>query len=176
MVLPQTLKLRDGRSSSLRSAKPDDAKAWVDHVNRVGSEGVYLMTEHFTRKLEELQRQFLGSDSSSALWLVAEIDGSLVAAADIQRGQFKKNAHTASLGMSVEKQFRGAGLGTAILKVLLDWARENQVRKVKLGVFSTNERAIRLYQRFGFSEEGRLRNDIILDGKPADLIQMALWL
>jgi RimJ/RimL family protein N-acetyltransferase len=58
----------------------------------------------------------------------------------------------------------------------LAWVRTSGVRKLTLGVFATNEVALRLYRRLGFPEEGRLRGQVILDGVPVDEILMALWL
>ena len=59
--------------------------------------------------------------------------------------------------MSISKNYRGIGIGKALLKALLDWAKENPlIEKVSLGVLSTNQRAISLYKQMGFLEEGRL--------------------
>ena len=50
------------------------------------------------------------------------------------------------------------------------------IRKLFLGVFSTNERAIALYGALGFEGEGRLRGQVILDGLSADLLLMSHWI
>ncbi len=48
------------------------------------------------------------------------------------------------------------GIGKELIEALLDWAEANPlIEKVSLGVFSTNHRAISLYKRLGFIEEGR---------------------
>lgn len=47
-------------------------------------------------------------------------------------------------------------IGKLLMKGILDWAELNPlIEKVSLGVFSTNERAIALYEKMGFTEEGR---------------------
>ena len=62
--------------------------------------------------------------------------------------------------MLISKNFRGLGIGTMLLKALLSWAEGNPyIEKVSLGVFSTNHRAISLYQKMGFKEEGRKINE-----------------
>ncbi len=58
----------------------------------------------------------------------------------------------------------------------IEWARDVGVRRLKLGVFETNERALALYRKLGFVEEGRLKGEVVLDGKPVDEILMALTL
>jgi RimJ/RimL family protein N-acetyltransferase len=58
---------------------------------------------------------------------------------------------------------------------LMDWAKRNSsVEKIELLVRATNERAIRLYSRLGFVEEGRMRNRVRLpDGSFVDDVAMA---
>jgi RimJ/RimL family protein N-acetyltransferase len=58
---------------------------------------------------------------------------------------------------------------------LIDWAsRSPAAGKIELIVRSSNERALRLYRKFGFREEGRFRNRIRLaDGSYIDDISMA---
>jgi putative acetyltransferase len=43
-------------------------------------------------------------------------------------------------------------------------------------VYASNARALALYRRFGFAEEGVKRAARILDGHAEDIVCMALWL
>ncbi len=53
------------------------------------------------------------------------------------------------------KQWRSKGIGTALLHTLIEWTEANPfIEKLGLGVFITNEKAIRLYRKLGFMEEG----------------------
>lgn len=176
MIEPEWTDLRDGRRALLRQAIPSDAEALIDHVNRVGAERVYLVTERVMRSVEEERETLRAADGRSAVFLVAELEGALVASANFARGLQAKNAHTASLGVAVRAEARGLGIGTALMHAGIRWARSVGVRKLTLGVFATNERALRLYRTFGFVEEGRLRGQVILDGLPVDEILMALWI
>ncbi|MGH9121188.1 MAG: GNAT family N-acetyltransferase, partial [Acidimicrobiales bacterium] len=60
-------------------------------------------------------------------------------------------------GMLVTREWRGRGAGSALLQAALEWARDNGAHKMALEVWPHNEGAIRLYERFGFVEEGRKR-------------------
>jgi RimJ/RimL family protein N-acetyltransferase len=133
------------------------------------------MTDKFTRSSEEVGKQFEEADRSHVLWLVAELEGLLVGSADFQRGRHAKNSHTAEFGMAVRQEYRGLGIGEAILRAGIEWCRSVGVRKIKLGVFVTNNRAIHLYSKLGFVEEARLRGEAIIGGTPVDEILMALW-
>ncbi len=72
------------------------------------------------------------------------------------------------------KEWRGRGVGTALLKSLLEWATAHPlIEKVWLEVFATNERAIRLYRKLGFVEEGVRPQDIKLGpGRYVDTLAM----
>lgn len=66
--------------------------------------------------------------------------------------------------MMVDKNFRDKGIGKLLIKGLLDWAESNPlIEKVSLGVFSTNKRAIALYKKMGFIEEGRKIKEFKMD-------------
>lgn len=42
--------------------------------------------------------------------------------------------------MAILKDYRGKGIGTAMVDYLIRWAREKGLEKVSLSVFSTDER------------------------------------
>jgi len=83
--------------------------------------------------------------------------------------------HVFRLTIVVHPGHTGRGVGSALMRSLLDWARrEPAVRKIELLVRAGNERARRLYEKFGFVEEGRLRDRVRLpDGGFVDDITMA---
>jgi RimJ/RimL family protein N-acetyltransferase len=172
----RTLRLKNGQDAILRSATPNDAESWVANVSAIGAEWIYLMTEIFRRTPDQVREQFRDADPTSTLWLVGELEGKVVAGADFHRGIHSKNAHTASLGVAVRREFRGLGFGEALMRAGTEWARSVGVTRLKLGVFATNRPALSLYQKLGFVEEGRLKGEVILDGRPVDEVLMALSL
>lgn len=176
MALPCSARLRDGGTVLIRRATPEDAEVHVANFGTIAAERVFLMTETLTRPIDEVRRQFREADPRAALWLVAEVDGRVVGGADFRRGRWAKNAHTATLGMGLPPEMRGRGIGEALLRQGIEWARSVGIRKLKLGVFASNDRAVALYRKLGFTEEARLKGDVVLDGRPTDEILMALWL
>jgi RimJ/RimL family protein N-acetyltransferase len=74
-----------------------------------------------------------------------------------------------------DKNYWGKGYGTDAMSVLVKFIFEQMnIHKVKLNVFSYNERAIKSYEKCGFKVEGVLRQEIFRDGKYYDEIIMGL--
>lgn len=74
-----------------------------------------------------------------------------------------------------ERDAWGRGLGTEATRLMLGHAFERLgLHRVGLQVFSYNLRAIRAYQKAGFTIEGRLRDAIQRDGRYFDEVQMGI--
>ena len=109
------------------------------------------------------------------------LDGTLVAiAVDEVVGLLRvEQSHFGfgEIGMMVARDWRGRGVGSALIAAAIDWGRENGLHKLTLSVFPHNEASIRLYRKFGFAEEGRREKQIRrANGEIWDLIEMGLQL
>lgn len=84
-------------------------------------------------------------------------------------------AHVFRLTIVVHPGCLGQGIGEALMRELLDWSqRTPHVGKIELLVRASNQRAIRLYSKLGFTEEGRFGMRVHLpDGTFVDDIAMA---
>jgi len=175
---PQSVTMKDGLLATLRPAREEEAEELLALVNEVAGEGIYIGTEKLLLSLEE-ERQFIRDalENPRKLLVVAEVDGKVVAISNVFAGSFgRKDRHVGTLGMLVAKPYRELGLGTAMMTYLLAWARDIGLEKVDLEVFSTNQRAINLYRKFGFIEEGRRRRAFRLLDQYADDVMMGLFL
>lgn len=69
-----------------------------------------------------------------------------------------------------DKSYTSKGLGKEVMKLMLDFGfNELNFHRIHLNVISYNERAIKLYESFGFVREGTYREFINRDGKRYDL-------
>lgn len=59
------------------------------------------------------------------------------------------------LGMFVDRDWRGRGVGSALVEAAIAWSRKRGLHKLTLSVFTHNEPAVALYRKLGFVEEGR---------------------
>ena len=74
-----------------------------------------------------------------------------------------------------DKESWGKGYGTEALKLLLDFGfLELNLHRVSLRVFSFNGRAIKLYEKLGFQQEGKSRESIFRNGRWHDIIHMSI--
>lgn len=81
--------------------------------------------------------------------------------------------HVGVLGMGLMPAYRGRGLGERLLRAALDAAGDFGFTRVQLGVFAGNARAVALYRKVGFVEEGVRRGYLLIDGVLIDEIMMA---
>jgi RimJ/RimL family protein N-acetyltransferase len=72
--------------------------------------------------------------------------------------------HSGVLGIGVLDSYRGRGIGTALLETTLNAARNKGLTRIELFVRTDNERAIKLYRKFGFVVEGVLRKHMLIGG------------
>ena len=104
---------------------------------------------------------------------MAEDQGLIVGRLSIARDQHPASRHVADIGLMVAASHRRRGIGTALLDAAVDWARRAGVHKLELHVFPWNEAAIRLYERFGFVQEGYRRKHYMRGDQYVDAILMA---
>jgi RimJ/RimL family protein N-acetyltransferase len=81
------------------------------------------------------------------------------------------------IGMFITGEWRGRGVGTALVAAAIEWARARGLHKLTLSVFPHNEAGIALYRKFGFVEEGLHPKHIRrANGELWDLLDMGLML
>jgi RimJ/RimL family protein N-acetyltransferase len=83
---------------------------------------------------------------------------------------------TAWVGIGIgERDDWGKGYGTDAMRVLLRYAFEElNLYRVNLNVFEYNPRAVRSYEKVGFSYEGRVRRYLNRNGRRWDIIYMGI--
>jgi putative acetyltransferase len=158
----------------VRPANSDDVPAMVDLHERVAGEGVWIASEAPVDR-DRFARLFSESiDSDDRLSLVA-LDGERLIG---NLGLNPASPGVVYLGMSIDGDYRGQGVGTAMLLAAIEWARaQDGVHKIELDVWPHNAAGIALYRKVGFEIEGRRRRHFRRrNGELWDTILMALVL
>ena len=169
-----TFTTRDGRSGVVRVARPRDAKACLEIVWEATQERPRtLMTSPEEFWTPRLWRKHRRDWSADGVWLVAEIEGQVVANLGCERGRRPRERHLCEFGVTVGRAHRGIGVGRALLEAVEVWAREVGVEKIILRVFDTNARARALYEKMGYFSEGLERRAVKFPDEYIDAIRMA---
>ena len=163
--------------TAIRRARPADAPALVALAESVGKEeGRWILGTGPWRAVAD-ERRYLRSVQRhpDAAVFVAEDEGMLVARLSLSRDPHPASRHVADLGLMVAESHRRQGIGTALLREAVVWARRAGVRKLELHVFPWNEPALRLYESFGFEREGYRKRHYLRGDEEVDAVLMAYF-
>lgn len=157
---------------TVRMASAEDFEAWFRLYEAVAAEGMWIAGEAPTdreARHEAFDANLRDPDAASFL---AEVDGRPIGTLGVQvrRG-------VADLGMMVASDWRGRGVGSALMEACISFATEHGAHKLMLEVWPHNTAAQRLYRKFGFKQEGLLiRHYRRRNGELWDAVKMGLVL
>jgi ribosomal protein S18 acetylase RimI-like enzyme len=181
MKFRKTVSLKDSRECLLRNPEVGDAGAILRHLIQTSGETGFMARYADEIVLtEEQERAYLAqleSDPKAGM-VSAVVDQSIVANAGFNPvATLEKYCHRAEFGMSVQKNYWGMGIGSALLAAVIETARQAGYEQMELEVVPENERAVRLYQKFGFRIYGtREKSFRYRDGSYASEYLMLLQL
>jgi len=145
---------------TFREIEIGDANAVQDYLKQVTQESDYLMSEpdevhsDATRYEEHIQSYI--SDPRQVMVIAMTDDHKIISIGSINKLLDRRRClHKGSLGISVRKDYWGQGIASRITTMLIDWASAHAIlEKIELGVAVDNYRACKLYEKFGFQQEG----------------------
>jgi ribosomal protein S18 acetylase RimI-like enzyme len=124
--------------------------------------------------IEEVRKFIKEGIAAGAAIMVAIVDEKIVGWCDVLRKPRPTLRHSGVLGMGVTADCRGRGIGKALLRAALAAAREKGFTRIELMVRADNPLAKKLYEQFGFVEEGLCKHHMFIDGGYTDSYLMAL--
>jgi RimJ/RimL family protein N-acetyltransferase len=157
-------------SCTLRAARPDDAPVVLAYAHEIFATCAYLLTSagEFTLTPEEEREiiaDVLAHPRQVMMIAVEEGTGRVVGMLSLRQNTAKRKLrHCVQLGMTIRDGWRGRGLGKAMMRSAIDWARANpDIEQIILEVYAVNEPGLRLYRGCGFVEHGRIPGGLIHD-------------
>lgn len=171
------IELKDGAVCILRSPDEHDAEKMIEYL-KMTSEETYFMVRYpeeiniTTDKEIELLKDNLNSNKD--MMIAAFVNNELAGNAGIScvRNHIKLK-HRAVFGISIKKKYWNNGIGNALIREVIEQARQMGYEQIELGVFSDNEKAKELYKKYGFEVWGNMKNAYKLkDGTYRDEIMM----
>lgn len=114
-------------------------------------------------------------NSLNSSFLFCIYDNNIIGCIDYHGGTQKRLEHTGMFAISVLKEYWNIGIGRILLESLIEWAKlTNIIKKINLKVKEDNGKAIKMYKKYGFIEEGKISRDYFIDGKFYSSIEMGL--
>lgn len=122
----------------------------------------------------DVWRKRLAASTERHVKLVALSGGEVIGSLGLEQYSRSRQSHVGAIGMGVASAWQGKGIGSKLLAAALDIADNwMNLHRVELTVFADNEAAQGLYRKYGFEQEGRLRNYAVRDGVFVDALSMA---
>ena len=158
---------------------PEDAQQFLELNHKLDDETKWMLLEpgERTNTAEQTRNRIehtLKQDNEAVF--VVEVENTLVGYASVIGGHLNRTKHKASVVTGILQEYAGKGIGSRLFDSLMLWAKESPLRRLELTVMTHNERAIALYQKFGFQIEGRQEGSLMIDGVLVDEFGMALLL
>ena len=183
VIEPKTVTLKNNQQICIRTPAVGDIPQIIDCVRDIFTDDKFflLTAEEIEEKLTaESQQQrieaYIGNPDK--ILVITEHDGRVLSMSNLEAGPQQRRRHVGTIGLSIHREWRGIGLGTAIMQTMIDWAAAHpHIEKLLLGVWGQNANAIALYRKMGFVEEGRKIRDVkYANGYYDDCILMAKML
>jgi hypothetical protein len=156
-----TYRLPDATRVTLRPATPDDAAAIIAAVRSRAEERSYVLMDIYGKDAAA-ERAFLEKlDRSRNLFLVATVEGAVVGILALLDQPLCSGAPDAlAVGVHLVREWRGRGIGSALLRYAVRWAVAHGFRRIEADIFTANERSLHLFRKAGFREEPCRRRSV----------------
>lgn len=158
-MLERRVILKDGSEVLLRRGVPQDLEMVWDMLSTLSEESLRLLPHPLVREeIEQMMTDINYEELLPVVAIVGEADDQrrIVAVATLSFHQGVSRRHRAEFDIVVHDDYQGRGLGTALTRYMVEIARERGLRKVHLKTSTENLRAIHVYEKVGFTIEGRL--------------------
>ena len=167
--------------TAIRALQKEDQSKLAEFFKNLSAVSLRMMNR-FGEDLDEeksveIAREQVEKDEREELGFVAEAEGQITGYGFLRffPGKPQKKT-TCSLGVIVSDDFQGQGLGMKLMDAMIEKAKALGMKKIWLGTYTSNDKALGLYRKLGFQLEGVFMADEFFEGKPFHTVSMALFL
>ncbi|MCJ0538027.1 GNAT family N-acetyltransferase [Enterococcus cecorum] len=162
----------------IRQASGEDSAQLLALSQQVAKETDYLIMDEYGMGLsEELLAEQLDllAQADNQLLLLAFDGTQCIGAASIKGNDEYRIHHIGEVGIFIAKEYWSLGIGSLLMEELIEYVKQVQIfKRLELTVQTRNQKAIALYQKFGFRKEATLKYGARLDnGEFVDVDLMA---
>lgn len=168
---------KNNRVFQLRLSRARDAAQVIAAISAVCAERVYLETDCYISTPQWERVLYTPLHYADHLLLIPELQGQVIGWCRIfPVSNSPKAQHVGDVGIGLLKHFREIGIGTALMECAIEWAKAQRLEKLTASTFSTNLRAINLFEKVGFATIGVKRQQYKVDGKYVDQVLIERFL
>lgn len=122
---------------------------------------------------EELIKEKIINRGKNQYWYVAEENGKVIGLGILMNHCNLRRKHVGVITLMVNSDYQNKGVGSLLMDKLINLSKSLNIIRLELCVFRDNYKAINLYKKFGFKEEGIKVKSALKNGEYADEIMMA---
>ncbi|WP_415334643.1 GNAT family N-acetyltransferase [Clostridium perfringens] len=122
---------------------------------------------------EELIKEKIINRGKNQYWYVAEENGKVIGLGILMNHGNLRRKHVGVITLMVNSDYQNKGIGSLLMDKLINLSESLNIIKLELCVFRDNYKAINLYKKFGFKEEGIKIKSALKNGEYVDEIMMA---
>jgi RimJ/RimL family protein N-acetyltransferase len=165
---------KTGESVILRPVEERDAESIVSAVELIIKSGSYIQKEAARTIQDEIKfiKHMVLQDN---MYVAVEINHQIVGIARVIRGELEMKRHIGLFRTWLVEVAQGKGIGTELINYTIEWCKIHKLHKLCLTVFASNGLAHKLYERFGFVQEGIQKEQVKINGKYDDEVFMAYF-
>ncbi|MDK0697598.1 GNAT family N-acetyltransferase [Clostridium perfringens] len=121
---------------------------------------------------ESIKEKIINRDKNQ-YWYVAEENGKVIGLGILMNHGNLRKKHVGVITLMVNSDYQNKGVGSLLMDKLINLSESLNVIRLELCVFRDNYKAINLYKKFGFKEEGIKVKSALKNGEYIDEIMMA---
>lgn len=145
--------LKDGRTAILKSPCVEDAEKMLNFIKKSCGETDFLARypEEWSIDVEQEEawvKRML--DSPDILTMTCYVDNEVAGNCELRFKSGIKTSHRAEVAIAILREYWNLGIGSSMFSELISEARKRGPEIMELEFMEGNERAKRLYEKFGF--------------------------
>lgn len=122
---------------------------------------------------EELIKEKIINRGKNQYWYVAEENGKVIGLGILMNHGNLRKKHVGVITLMVNSDYQNKGVGSLLMYKLINLSESLNIIRLELCVFRDNYKAINLYKKFGFKEEGIKVKSALKNGEYIDEFMMA---
>lgn len=160
---------------TVREARLEDLSGLAGVIRQVTAGKTYIVGESVEDQLANADTLIHGTRDEPPTYFVALVDGEVIGWVNLARHEGEKLRHVVYLTMGLLDEYRGLGIGSALMDRAVSWAADHGYRKVASNVPAANDQAIDFLEKQGWEVVASRPDHYLIDDRLVDEVQLDHW-